>query len=77
MGNLKREIAKTQEDLRRHDEDMLKITRTLQKQIDEKNETIDKINRKIKQIEDDFSLEQARLGDNFRNTQDNLKKHQE
>lgn len=36
---------------------MMKITRTLQKQIDEKTETIDKYSKKLKQMEREFAEE--------------------
>lgn len=40
LENLCRDVSKTQENIAKHDEDMLKITRVLQRQIDEKTDTI-------------------------------------
>ena len=40
LKNLETDAAKTQENIAKHEEDMLKITRVLQRQIDEKTETI-------------------------------------
>ena len=44
---------------------MMKITRTLQKQIDEKTETIEKHQMKYKQMEREFAEEQQHLKDRF------------
>lgn len=44
---------------------MAKITKTLQKQIDEKNDTIEKYNAKLLQLERDFAEEQNQLKDRF------------
>ena len=41
----------------------MKITRTLQKQIDEKTETIEKYTMKLKQMEREFTEEQNNLKD--------------
>lgn len=57
LENLKKEVAKTREKIQGHDEDMAKITKTLQKQIDEKNDTIEKYNAKLLQLERDFAEE--------------------
>ena len=43
----------------------MKITRTLQKQIDEKTETIEKHQMKYKQMEREFAEEQQHLKDRF------------
>ena len=51
------EIDRTKDNLGKHDEDMMKITRTLQKQIDEKTETIDKYTMKLEQMEREFKEE--------------------
>jgi hypothetical protein len=40
LENLNKDVSKTRENIAKHDEDMLKITRVLQRQIDEKTETI-------------------------------------
>jgi len=40
---------------------MLKITRTLQKQIDEKNDTIEKYSAKLKQLEREAEQEKEML----------------
>lgn len=40
MENLERDVARTAQNIAMHEEDMLKITRVLQRQIDEKAETI-------------------------------------
>ena len=40
LKSLETDDAKTQENIAKHEEDMLKITRVLQRQIDEKTETI-------------------------------------
>lgn len=40
LDNLEKDVGKTRENIAKHDEDMLKITRVLQRQIDEKTETI-------------------------------------
>ena len=48
MENLQKDVNRTSDKITKHDEDMMKITRTLQKQIDEKTETIDKYTKKLK-----------------------------
>ena len=40
LDNLEKDVCKTRENIAKHDEDMLKITRVLQRQIDEKTDTI-------------------------------------
>ena len=40
LENLNKDVSKTRENIAKHDEDMLKITRVLQRQIDEKTETL-------------------------------------
>lgn len=57
LQDLQEDVNKTRENIRQHEGDMLKITRTLQKQIDEKTETIDKYNAKLKQLEREFAEE--------------------
>ena len=57
MQNLQNDVNKTRDKINRHDEEMMKITRTLQKQIDEKTETIDKYSMKLKQMEREFAEE--------------------
>lgn len=47
LENLQKDVGKTREKIHKHEEDMMKITRTLQKQIDEKTETIDKYTMKL------------------------------
>ena len=53
---------------------MLKITRTLQKQIDEKTETIDKYNAKLKQLEREFAEEQKELNERFDNEKQEMQR---
>ena len=50
-------MNKTRDKLGGHEEEMLKITRTLQKQIDEKTDTIDKYTLKLKQMEREYQEE--------------------
>ena len=57
LENLQKDTNKTRDKINRHDEDMMKITRTLQKQIDEKTETIDKYTMKLEQMEREFKEE--------------------
>ena len=57
LQNLQNDVNKTRDKINRHDEEMMKITRTLQKQIDEKTETIDKYTMKLKQMEREFAEE--------------------
>lgn len=57
LENLQKDVNKTSDKINKHDEDMMKITRTLQKQIDEKTETIDKYSKKLKQMEREFAEE--------------------
>ena len=40
-----------------HDEDMMKVTRTVQKSIDERNDTIAKYTMKLTQMEKEFAEE--------------------
>ena len=47
LWNLENDVRKTQENIAMHDEDMQKITRVLQKQIDEKQETIQRYREKL------------------------------
>ena len=54
MENLQKDVNKTRDKINKHNEDMNKITKTLQKQIDEKTETIEKYNAKLEQLERDF-----------------------
>jgi len=54
---LQKDTNKTREKINSHDEEMMKITRTLQKQIDEKTETIEKYTMKLKQMEREFTEE--------------------
>ena len=56
---------------------MLKITRTLQKQIDEKTTEIDKINLATKKLEKEFELEQATREETFKQTKEAIQKNQE
>ena len=71
------EIDRTKDNLAKHDEDMMKITRTLQKQIDEKNETIEKYAKKLKQLEQEYEVDKANRQDMFKQQSDNIAKHQE
>ena len=57
LENLQKDVNKTREKIQKHDEEMMKITRTLQKQIDEKTETIEKHQMKYKQMEREFAEE--------------------
>ena len=56
---------------------MLKITRTLQKQIDEKNDTIEKYTAKLKQLEREADAEKADLSNKHGALNDELKKKQD
>ena len=56
---------------------MLKITRTLQKQIDEKNDTIEKYTAKLKQLEREADQEKSMLEDKHSTLQTELQKKQE
>ena len=56
---------------------MLKITRTLQKQIDEKNETIEKYSAKLKQLEREAEQEKEMLNEKHATLQTELQKKQE
>ena len=47
LQNLQKDVNKTREKINQHNEEMNKITKTLQKQIDEKTETIEKYNAKL------------------------------
>ncbi len=47
LDNLEKDVAKTRENIAKHDEDMLKITRVLQRQIDEKTENIQQYKIKL------------------------------
>lgn len=47
LENLEKDVAKTRENIAKHDEDMLKITRVLQRQIDEKTENIQQYKIKL------------------------------
>ena len=53
---------------------MLKITRTLQKQIDEKNDTIEKYTAKLKQLEREAEQERNMLGEKHTTLNEDLKK---
>ena len=77
LENLTMEIDRTKDNLAKHDEDMMKITRTLQKQIDEKNETIEKYEKKLKQLEQEYEVDKANRQDMFKQQSDNIAKHQE
>ena len=55
--NLQKDVHRTRDKINKHDEDMMKITRTLQKQIDEKNETIDKYTKMLEKMEKEFAEE--------------------
>lgn len=57
LENLQKDVNRTRDRINKHDEDMMKITRTLQKQIDEKTETIDKYTMKLTQMEREFAEE--------------------
>ena len=63
LENLQKDVNRTSDKITKHDEDMMKITRTLQKQIDEKTETIDKYTKKLKQMEMAYAEEQNHLKD--------------
>ena len=71
------EIDRTKDNLGKHDEDMMKITKTLQKQIDEKNDTIEKYEKKLKQLENDFEMDKATRQDVFKNQSESMAKHQD
>lgn len=47
LHNLKRDITKCSESISSHEDDMLKITRVLQRQIDEKQDTIQRYREKL------------------------------
>ena len=53
---------------------MLKITRTLQKQIDEKNDTIEKYSAKLKQLEREADQEKTMLDSKHTGLNEDLKK---
>ncbi len=63
MEHLQKDVLRTRDRINAHAEDMNKITMTLQKQIDEKTETIDKYNAKLKQLEREFAEQQNQLKD--------------
>ena len=56
---------------------MLKITRTLQKQIDEKNDTIEKYTAKLKQLERESAQEKDMLESKHGQLNEELKKKQD
>ena len=50
-------MQRTRDRINKHNEEMNKITKTLQKQIDEKTDTIEKYNAKLSQLEREFAEE--------------------
>lgn len=57
LENLQKDVNRTRERIGQHDAEMMKVTRTLQKQIDEKTETIEKYTMKLEQMEREFAEE--------------------
>ena len=57
LENLQKDVNRTRDRIGQHDSEMMKITRTLQKQIDEKTETIEKYTMKLTQMEREFAEE--------------------
>jgi len=47
LNTLEKDVERIKENIGEHDDDMLKITRTLQKQIDEKESVIQKYEKQI------------------------------
>lgn len=55
------DCERVRENINKSEEDMIKITRTLQKQIDEKQETIAQYEAKLQQLESSLNVEHASL----------------
>ena len=51
LYNLEIDVQATSDKIAQHDEEMLKITRVLQRQIDEKQDAISKYEEKLKNLE--------------------------
>ena len=60
-----RDVDRTRENIARHDEDMVKITRTLRKQIEEKEETIENYQKRLQQLQQNASKENKTLQDKY------------
>ena len=67
------DIRKMQDKMNEHDKEMMKVTRTLQNQIDEKDQTIEKYKLILKKKKTEAENEKNRLKDNF----DNQKKNED
>lgn len=66
-----------QEKINTHDRDMMKVTRTLQSQIDEKDETIEKYTRILKTKKNTAVEEKRKIKENFENAKSNEDKQRE
>lgn len=66
-----------QDKMNEHDKEMMKVTRTLQNQIDEKDQTIEKYKLILKKKKTEAENEKNRLKDNFENQKKNEDKKQD
>ena len=66
-----------QDKMNEHDKEMMKVTRTLQNQIDEKDQTIEKYKLILKKKKTEAENEKNRLKDNFDNQKKNEDKKQD
>lgn len=57
MENLQKDVNRARDKINKHNEEMNKITKTLQKQIDEKTDTTEKYVAKLAQLEREFAEE--------------------
>ena len=57
LENLQKDVNRARDKINKHNEEMNKITKTLQKQIDEKTDTTEKYVAKLTQLEREFAEE--------------------
>jgi hypothetical protein len=60
-----------------HDKNMMKVTMTLERQIEEKNETIDRYKEVLKRKREQADVEKKKIKDTFEKEKKDADKHRE
>ena len=66
-----------QMNINEHDKNMMKVTMTLERQIEEKNETIDRYKEVLKRKREQADIEKKKIKDTFEKEKKDADKHRE
>ena len=71
------DLSKMQMNINEHDKNMMKVTMTLERQIEEKNETIDRYKEVLKRKREQADIEKKKIKDTFEKEKKDADKHRE